>query len=134
VSENLDFVRSLFATWERGDFRRTDWADPDIEFVIADGPSPGTWMGLAGLAEGFRLWIGGWKQFRSTAEDYREVDAGRILVFVRAHGRSGTSGITLEQLHTKGGANMIHVRDGRVTRLVLYYSRTHALADLGLQE
>jgi hypothetical protein len=38
TSSNLEFVRSLFDAWGRGDFSSTDWADPEIEFVLADGP------------------------------------------------------------------------------------------------
>ena len=39
ASGNVDFVRSIFAAWERGELRAVDWADPEIEFVFADGPS-----------------------------------------------------------------------------------------------
>lgn len=132
VSANLEFVQSLYEDWSRGDFSSTEWADPEIEFTIADGPSAGTWQGLAGLADGYREWLAGWEEVRVMADDYIELDEERILVLVRGRAHGRLSGLELGQLQPKGGANLFHVRDGRVTRLVLYYDGDGALAELGL--
>jgi len=45
ASANVELVRSIFAAWERADFTSVEWADPAIEFVMADGPEPGNWLG-----------------------------------------------------------------------------------------
>jgi ketosteroid isomerase-like protein len=133
MSENLDLVRSIIADWERGDYSSVEWADPEIEYVILDGPSPGRWTGLI---EVWRAWsdvLSAWENFRMEAEEYREIDAERVLVLHRASGRGKTSGLDIAQVGTKGGACVFHLRDGKVTRFVGCFDRDRALADLGLE-
>jgi ketosteroid isomerase-like protein len=131
VSANVAFVRSLHAAWERGDYSSLDWADPEIEYVIADGPAPGSWTGLAGMAEAFREVLGAWEEFRVEVDEYRELDDERVLVFDHPSGVGKTSGLDLGQMQAKG-AQLFHIRAGKVTRLVHYFDRERALADLGL--
>jgi ketosteroid isomerase-like protein len=131
ASANMDLVRSIYADWELGDFSWAEWAHPEIEYVLADGPEPGGWTGLAGMAEGFRDYLSLWQNMRPEADEYRELDAERVLVFHRLTGRGKTSGLELGQMRTKG-AYVFHIRGGKVTRLVAYMDSERALADLGL--
>jgi hypothetical protein len=83
ASANLDLVRSLYAAWESGDFfTDAEWAHPEIECVVADGPTPGDERELAGMATIWRDIVGACKDFRSTAEEYIEIDDG-VASFVR---------------------------------------------------
>jgi len=131
VSANLDIVRSIYAAWERGDYGSADWADPEIDYVFADGPTPGTWTGLAGMAEVWRDWLSAWEDLNVEADEYRELDDERVLVLSRYSGRGKTSGLELGQMGAKG-ATLFHIRDGKVTRFVGYWDRDRAFADLGL--
>jgi ketosteroid isomerase-like protein len=131
ASANVDLVRSIFADWERGDFSSADWAHPEIQFVMADGPDPGSWMGIPAMAEWVRERLRDVEDYRITVDAYRELDDERVLVLVRASGHWKTSGLALERMRTEG-ANLFHVSDGMVTRWVRYIDRDRALADLGL--
>jgi ketosteroid isomerase-like protein len=132
TSENLELVRSIYAAAERGNFSSAEWADPEIEFEIVGGPSPGSWKGLAGQAEGFRSWLSAWDDYRVEVEEYRELDGGRVLALTKRRGRGKTSGLELGQLGSKG-ASVYHIRNGKVTKHVLYHDRERVLADLGLE-
>jgi ketosteroid isomerase-like protein len=131
ASANLDLVRSIHATWERGDYSSAEWAHPQIVYVHADGPAPGSWTGLAGMAEAFRGFLSAWEEWRVEAKKYRELDNERVLVLARFSGRGKRSGLDVGQTRAKG-ASLFHIRGGQVTRLVIYWDRERALADLGL--
>ena len=133
MSENLDLVRSIYADWERGDYGSAQWAHANIELIVADGPSPGRWKGLPAMAASARDLFSVWEDLRAEAEDYRALDGERVLVLDHRTGRGKTSGLELADMPTQGGT-VWHMRDGKVTRLVIYWDRDRALADLGLKE
>ena len=80
ATSSLDLVRSIYASWERGDYGSVDWADPRIELVFVDGPSPGTWTGVTAMTDGWRGWLSAWDEWRSEPDEFRELDDARILV------------------------------------------------------
>jgi ketosteroid isomerase-like protein len=133
ASSNLDLVRSIYADWERGDYRSAEWAHPEIEYVIADGPAPGSWIGLTGMAEAWRGVLGAWEDYRIRADEFRDLNGERVLVLNFASGRGKTSGLHVGQMREKQ-ASVFHLRGGTVIRLVQYWDSQRALADLGLED
>jgi hypothetical protein len=131
-SANLDLVRSINLAHERGDFSSIEWADSEIVYVIADGPSPGRWTGPEAMAAGFRENLIGWKDFRTEADEYRELDDKRVLVLTRSMAQGKAGGLVVGQMRTKG-AVLYQLSAGKVTRLVYYWDRERALADVGLR-
>jgi ketosteroid isomerase-like protein len=131
--ENVELVRSIYRTWERGDFKSVEWAHPDIEYVAADGPTAGSWTGLAGMADAMRDWLGAWEDWRVKADEYRDLHGGRVLVPFHFSARGRASGLEVGQIWTRG-ATLFQVSGGKVTRLVQYLDRERALEAAGLQE
>ena len=133
TSANLELVRSIGVAVERGDFVSwVEWADPEIEWVIADGPEPTSLKGVSAYLEWVRDFLSAWEGYRLKADGYRELDDGRVLALAHAGGGRGkTSGLELGQ-HGGGGAQIFNIRAGKVTRVVTYFDRERALADLGL--
>jgi ketosteroid isomerase-like protein len=131
ASANVELVRSIYAEWDRGDYDSAHWAHPEIEFVLADGPSPGSFKGLAGMAAASRGVFDVWEDYRAAVEEIREIDGGRVLVVHRRSGRGKTSGIELDRLQSRG-ATVFNISDGSVTKLTAYLDQSRALADLGL--
>jgi ketosteroid isomerase-like protein len=72
--------------------------------------------------------LSAWEDLRVEAEDYHELDDQRVLALIHFTGRGKTSGLGV----AGKGAALFQVRDGKVARVVTYFDRERALADLGL--
>ena len=131
-SANVDLVRSIYTAWERGDFSHSaDWAHPEIEFEIADGLDPVRLTGLAAMAAGYREFLRAWEDVRFEVDGFRELDDERVLVLGHYIGRGKRSGLEVGQISMRSAA-VLYIKDARVRRLVNYFDRDRALADLGL--
>jgi hypothetical protein len=84
------------------------------------------------MEEGARHFLSGWAELCTLADEYRELDDERVLVLVHHRGRGKTSGLEIEQIE-RGNALLFQLRDGKVTKHVVYFERDRALADLGLE-
>ena len=123
MSANLDLVRSVYADWERGEFNpRPAWADPRIEFEVPGGPEPSTRFGMD-AAPGVEGFVKLWENLRLDAEGYRELDDGSVFVVCRMRGRGKGSGVEVDQRR----ASLFDLRDGKLTRLALYWTATAPL-------
>jgi ketosteroid isomerase-like protein len=133
MSHNVDLVRSIYADWERGDWSSAGWADPEIEFVIVDGPSVFSTTGVAQMAQAWRNWLSAWEGFGMEVDEFRELDQDQVLVLHHYVGRAKTTGLDLGNVQSQA-AILLEMRAGKVSRLVGYNDREHAFADLGLKE
>jgi ketosteroid isomerase-like protein len=123
---NLSIVRAISSAWERGDYSSVEWADSEIQFVIADGPEAGSSTGQAALAPSLQEFGNAWEEYRSRVEEYRELEDG-VLVLTYATGRGRASGLEIGERR----ANLFRLHAGKVTSLVVYWNRARALADAG---
>ncbi len=132
ASANLELVRPIISAWERGEVlpgaEAAEVSHPEVEIVVVGGPEPSSRTGLSDATPGIEAFLSLWEDYRVETEEFRELDDERVLLLglVRARGKS--SGVKIAQRR----ASVFHVRDGKITRLVMYWDADLALADLGL--
>jgi ketosteroid isomerase-like protein len=132
MPENLDLVRSIYADWGRGDYSAVEWADPDIEFCMVDGPEPGRWRGVAAMRAAWQRVLSGFVGFSTKGTRYEELVDGRVLAVTRFVGQAKLSGLDLSQMPDDQAA-IFSVDNGRVTRIELHWDTAGLRADVGLE-
>jgi hypothetical protein len=88
--------------------------------------------GLSEMASFVRDVFSHMADWSEVAEEYRELDANRVLVLNRFTGRGRASWVSLTPTPTRA-ARVFEIHNGKVTRVTLYPDCDRALADLGLQ-
>src|SRR6266513_987326 len=124
--ENVERIRAAFENFlaNKSDFG-AELLAPDVEWNATE----------AGILDISRTYLSAWDEYRVKAEEYRELDGERVLALAHFSALGRTSGLEVRQFTTtKGGANLFNLRGGQVTRLVVYWDRARAFADLGLAE
>jgi ketosteroid isomerase-like protein len=118
-------ARELWDAWERGDLAGMfELIDPQI--VSRQFPEQidvRDYHGHDGVREVMEDWIGTWEDWKIELLDVREVGDGAVLS-LRQSGRGKSSGAAMDQpVWFVWG-----VRDGKVTRWLMFSSEAEALA------
>jgi hypothetical protein len=133
MTANVDLVRSIYTLWERGDHRY--WADAQIQYITIGSPEPGAAdsavRSSAPLAETFGEWLSAGSDWKGAADSYLELDSEHVLVPYQSSAPRKAARADPASPPTRG-ATLFHVRAHRVTKIVQYYDRERAFAELGI--
>jgi ketosteroid isomerase-like protein len=132
--ENVDIVRVLYSEWEKGNFWSTELYAPDVEWHWSSGAKAvrggaASYKGLDEIGAAMREWVREWGWWSISAD--KLIDAGdRVVVVTTLHAslKDGRGDV-----HDQG-ADVITLRDGKVTRMDIFDTPEEALKAAGLRE
>lgn len=123
-SENVEFLRAVYAEWGRGNFSAgVDRYDPEAVLVQGEGfPEAGTYRGLDGFADYMHTFLDAWEKVTIEAEEL--VDAGdSVVAAVLQVGVGKGSGASTDFRYFQ----VWTFREGKVIRLEVIRDRDAAL-------
>jgi ketosteroid isomerase-like protein len=131
--ENLEIVRGVYCRTLLLDpdllVGLAEFATPDAEFDFTDAyPDGPVVRGVAGVRRIAANWP--WDALHFEPERFIDVDAQRVLVFVRATATGVGSGVPVE----RRTAHECTFSDGSLVRFKVYSDRERALEAAGLRE
>jgi ketosteroid isomerase-like protein len=116
AEDNVEIVRGVYEGWARGDFSNVDAFDPEIEFEMADWPHQTKVTGIDAMWETWRSTLGAFEGFRSMPTELMAFgDNVLVLNRIEASGKESGAGVGADV------ASLFTVRNGKITRLALYW-------------
>ena len=130
---NEDVARAAYDAWSRADldeFVESFSEDVEVHPFLGRGLVASTYRGHDGLRSWFADANEPWERLDVAPEEFKHLDDGRLVIFVRARGEGSGSRALVE-------ARIVHVasfRGGKIARLDSYADRETAVQSLGLEE
>lgn len=127
-SENVETLKAVYASFNRGEGIALDLLTPDVEFSQPEiGESD--YFGREGVERGVHELLDVFEHVQAEPEEFFDAEP-HVVVFVRLSGRARSSGVPVELRL----AHVFRFRDGRVDRWHALADREQALKAVGLQE
>ena len=131
--KNVEIVRRLYASWERGDLQTADFFDVEVEHSRIGSELPGIngdWRGIEAFGVALADYIDALADLHIEAEQVIDLGGERVLVLSRQTARGKTSGLRFDREF----GDLFTLRDGKVLRYVSYWDRAEALEAAGLSK
>jgi ketosteroid isomerase-like protein len=131
--ENVEIVRQAWDTWLRRDVDGLNaYFDPEVVFELThfrEWPD-NTYRGTEGAQSFLAEWLEVWDVFDAGVDEILLAPDGRVVVLAWQQGKGRRSGLEVKF----EWAQIITVRDGKITLLDGYDDRSKALEAAGLSE
>jgi ketosteroid isomerase-like protein len=130
--ENAEIARRTLDAFNRRDLDALrSLNDPDVEFdwSVSQGPEAGVYRGIDAVMRFFAAYFDVFAEI--TVEPECFIEAGDSVVVPNGSRSKGRDGI---EVHTRGVAFLLTVRNGRISRFCLYQDKDQALKAVGLAE
>jgi ketosteroid isomerase-like protein len=131
--ENVETVRESWEAWLRGDLPALfETCDPDIVWDTSHYPDwpESAYQGIEGVERFLTEWLEVWDDYEVGIDEIFAAPDGRVVVLFWHRGKGRSSGLAMEW----HAAQIITVRDGKVSRIDNYEDRAEALEAAGLSE
>jgi ketosteroid isomerase-like protein len=128
--ENVEIVRSMNVAFNCGEEGWVDFYDPEVEFWMPpEWPEDSVYTGQDDMRHAAGLWGRSFSEYEWTMD--RIIDASDCVVALQRHrGRIGDGGAWVER---PIGA-VYYLTDGKIVRVLTFFSWSEALEAAGLEE
>ena len=132
--ENVETVRRAWDAWLGGDLDAlfASYFDADAVYDLThfrEWPDH-TYRGIDGVRQGLTEWLSVWTEWEAGVDEILVAPDDRVVVLTWQRGKGRDSGLPMSM----EWAQVISVRDGKITRVEAYDDRDEALEAAGLRE